>query len=197
MQSSYKIRITVLITIFSIFAVTNTKKADSASPPRLWQRPISYVYVCSDNERVSAKSLDAFYTEVAKISAQFHDDWIETNDNKTHFGIFVIVAISSKEISSDLADCLKRIPLFQMQWLEGMNKQAGEIGTVPAYLANLPLGDYYEPLTASWTYSYNDSAVLSSYIYQDIEHFSYEDAVRGALQFQGSSEVDIRNSEDD
>ena len=187
MKLFFKIKITALITICTSFAAADTAKADWGVQPPLWERPISHVYVCSDTERVSSKSLENFYAEVSQISAQFHDGWNEPKDEKTHYDNDVIVAISSKEISSDLLDCLKRIPSFRTQWLESMAKQADKIGTVPEYLANTPLGEYYEPLTASWSYSYADGSVLSSYIYQDIEHFSYEDVMRGTLQFNGSS----------
>ena len=183
MQLFFKIKITALMIICAAFVVADTAKADLASPSPLWERPISHVYVCSDTEKVSSKDLENFYAEVPQVSAQFYDGWNEPNDEKTHYGDVVIVVIASQELSSDLVDCLKSIPSFRTQWLEGMTKQAGEIGTVPEYLSNTPLGEYYEPLNASWSYSYSDSAVISSYIYQDIEHFSFEDAVRGALQF--------------
>lgn len=197
MKLFFQMKITTLVTIFTSFAVTDTAKSDLVFPPPLWQRPISHVYVCSDTERVSSKSLENFYTDVTQISVQFHDGWNEPKDEKTHYDNDVIVAISSKELRPEFLDCLKSIPSFRAQWLESMAKQSDEIGTVPEYLANTPLGEYYEPLTASWSYSYVDGAVLSSYLYQDIEHFSYEDAVHGALQFRESFKTNTKNIEGD
>ncbi len=197
MKLFFKMKITTLVTIFTSFAVTDTAKSDLVFPPPLWQRPISHVYVCSDTERVPSEILENFYAHTLQISAQFYDGRNESNYNITHSGYDVIVAISSKELSHDLEECLKGIPSFQAQWLESMTEQAGEIGTVPEYLASTLFGEYYEPLNASWSYSYVDGAALSSYIYQDIEHFSYKDAVNGALQFRESFKTNTKNIEGD
>jgi len=162
----------------------NISNADLAEPSPLWERPISHVYVCSDTESISSKIIEDFYAEVPQVSAQFYDGWNEPNDEKAPYDDVVIVAIALQDYSSDLEACLEEINFFQSRWLEGMAKQAKVVGTVPEFLANSSHGQYFHPLGASWAYRYDNRVIFASYIYQNIEQFSYEDAVRGALQFQ-------------
>jgi len=176
----------MLLTISANLLAANVSSADLASQSPLWKRSISHVYVCSETDEVSSVNLEAFYAAIPQVSAQFSDGWKQPHAEQTHSGEIVIVSIAPQEYSADLESCLKGITFFQTQWIGDIAQQAREIGTVPEYLVNTPLGKYYEPLDASWAYKYGDGVVLSSYIYQSKEHFSYEDAMRGSLQFQGS-----------
>ena len=186
MQLFFKLKFTTLTTICSAFVFSDTAKADFvSSTPLLWERPISHVYVCSDTEKMSAKDLENFYAEVPQVSAHFYDGWSEPHDEYTPYDGVVIVAIASQHYSSDLEACLEEIDLFHRGWIKGVIKQAKVIGTVPEFLANSPHGQYFYPLGASWAYRYDNRVVFASYMYQDIENFSYEDAVHGALQFKG------------
>ena len=172
----------------------NISSADLAAPSPLWERSISHVYVCSDTDEISSMNLEEFYADIPQVSAYFKDGWEQPHAEQTHRDDIVIVSIAPQKYSSDLENCLEGITFFPRQWIEDIAQQASEIGTVPEYLANTPLGKHYEPLNAFWIYRYGDGVVLSSYIYQSEEHFSYEDAVRGALQFQGSSKTNTENN---
>jgi hypothetical protein len=187
----------LLLMLSTNLLAANTSNADLASSSLLWKRSISHVYVCSETKEISSVNLEDFYAAIPQVSAQFNDGWKQAHDEQTHNGDIVIVSIAPQEYSSNLENCLKGIAFFQTQWIEDITQQASEIGTVPEYLANTPLGKHYEPLNASWVYRYGDGVVFSSYIYQSTEHFSYDDAVWGALQFQGQSKTNTENSGDD
>lgn len=187
-----------MLLFIPILVMAGASKADLVSPSPIWKRDITHVYVCSAVEEITSDTLESFYAQIPQtnMSAEFHNGWSDSNDEYKTSGEVVIVSIAPQEYDSSVSDCLNGIPYFQESWLEDILTQANEIGTVPEYLANTPLGKHYEPLKASWIYRYGDGAILSSYIYQSSEHFSHEDALSGALQFKNSSTINSINSGD-
>lgn len=176
----------LLILSTSVLAAVSSS-AELAMQSPLWKRSISHVYVCSENNSISAIDLETFYAAVPQVSAKFSDGWDKPGDQQTHIGDIVIVSIAPQGFSPNLKECLKGLNLFQEQWMEDIAQQAREVGTVPEYLANTPSGKYIEPLNAFWIYRYGEGVAFSSYIYQSEEHFSYGYAVKGALQFKDPS----------
>lgn len=184
------------ILTFPIFALTlvtaGASNADLIAQFPIWERNITHVYVCSLAETISPATLEEYYANKpeANISAEFHDGWSYSNDEKITAGVVVIVSIAPQESNRMVEDCLQRFPFFQESWFEDIRSQSREIGTVPEYLANTPLGDYYKPLKASWIYRYSDATILSSYTYQSPEYLVNEEVLAGALQFKASTEFD-------
>lgn len=190
--SSQKIAFVLALSTHVLSA--NISNADLVTPLPLWAQSSLYVYVCSDTEKISSMHLEEFYADIPQVSANFKGGSEQPFVEQAHYGDIVIVSIAPQRYSINLKHCLEKITFFPRQWIEEITQHANEIGTVPENLANTPLGKYYEPLNASWKYRYSDGVVLSSYVYLSEKYFSYEDAVRGALQFYGSSKTNTKDT---